>query len=147
MKKELNEEILKKEQAQTKEIQKMKTQVIAETEKKAEAKQTEAMNELANTNLKKVKKLNQQLKDKETQLDKEVDRSNELTNKLNDVQAAAYMKDQKIKKMNEEGLKLKKALSQEEKNISSETSSLKKLQEEKSLISYKLEQAKKQITE
>lgn len=147
MKKELNEEILKKEQAQTKEIQKMKTQVIAETEKKAEAKQTEAMNELANTNLKKVKKLNQQLKDKETQLDKEVDRSNELTNKLNDVQAAAYMKDQKIKKMNEEGLKLKKALSQEEKNITSETSSLKKLQEEKSLISYKLEQAKKQITE
>lgn len=147
MNKELKEEILKKEQAQTKEIQKMKTQVIAETEKKAEAKQTEAMNELANTNLKKVKKLNQQLKDKETQLDKEVDRSNELTNKLNDVQAAAYMKDQKIKKMNEEGLKLKKALSQEEKNISSETSSLKKLQEEKSLISYKLEQAKKQITE
>jgi hypothetical protein len=92
----------------------VKTQVIAETEKKAEAKQTESMNELANANLKKIKKLNQELKDKETQLDKEVDRSNELSNKLNDVQAAAYLKDQKIKKMNEEGLKLKKALSQEE---------------------------------
>lgn len=119
----------------------MKSQVIAETNKLAEAKETEAMNELATSNAKKVKTLNKELKDKEVMLDQAVDRSSELTNKLNDVQAAAYMKDQKIKKMSEAAAKLQTALSQDGKNISARATALQKAEEEKNLMALKLTQA------
>ena len=74
-------------------------------------------------------------------LDQAVDRSSELTNKLNDVQAAAYLKDQKIKKMTEEAAKMKTALSQDEKNLSGRATALKNAEEEKNLISLQLTQA------
>lgn len=141
MNKHLSEELSKKEQTHTKELQKMKSQVIAETKKLAEAKETEAMNELATSNAKKVKTLNKEIKDKEVMLDQAVDRSSELTNKLNDVQAAAYLKDQKIKKMTEEAAKMKTALSQDEKNLSGRATALKNAEEEKNLISLQLTQA------
>ena len=141
MNKHLSEELSKKEQTHTKELQKMKSQVIAETKKLAEAKETEAMNELATSNAKKVKTLNKEIKGKEVMLDQAVDRSSELTNKLNDVQAAAYLKDQKIKKMTEEAAKMKTALSQDEKNLSGRATAYKNAEEEKNLISLKLTQA------
>ena len=65
-----------------------------------EGKETEAISEMANQNAKKVHKLNAQLREKEEELNKESDRANEMSNKLNDVQAAAYFKDEKIKKLN-----------------------------------------------
>jgi hypothetical protein len=111
MNKELTSQLQKQEQAHKAELQKVRKQVIAESEKRGEAKETEAINELANADAKKMKKLNSELKDKESMLDQAVDRSSELTNKLNDVQAAAYLKDEKIHKMNGEGAKLKAALS------------------------------------
>ena len=119
----------------------MKSQVIAETKKLAEAKETEAMNELATSNAKKVKTLNKEIKDKEVMLDQAVDRSSELTNKLNDVQAAAYLKDQKIKKMTEQAAKMKTALGQDEKNLSGRATALKNADEEKNLLSLQLTQA------
>lgn len=74
--------------------------MIAET-KKYETLQKEAeINEIHNSNAKKIKRLNSELKDKSELLDQANDRANDMSNKLNDVQAAAYMKDQKIKKMN-----------------------------------------------
>ena len=147
MNKHLSEELSKKEQTHTKELQKMKSQVIADTKKLAEANETEAMNELATSNAKKVKTLNKEIKDKEVMLDQAVDRSSELTNKLNDVQAAAYLKDQKIKKMTEEAAKMKTALSQDEKNLSGRATAYKNAEEEKNLISLKLTQAQHQISE
>jgi hypothetical protein len=67
--------------------------LIAETKKFEEAKQTQEVAEIHNQNTKKIKKMNSQMRDKEAQLDNSNDRANELSNKLNDVQAAAYFKD------------------------------------------------------
>jgi hypothetical protein len=46
--------------------------------------------------------LKNDLKEKQVELDTSVDHATELSNKLNDVQAAAWFKDQKIKKISGE---------------------------------------------
>lgn len=97
----------------------MKTQVIAETKKFEEAKQTQEVAEIHNQNTKKIKKMNSQMRDKEAQLDNSNDRANELSNKLNDVQAAAYFKDKQIKKMSLEEATLKQTIAKDESDLKS----------------------------
>lgn len=64
-----------------------------------------------------------------------------MSNKLNDIQAAAYFKDQKIKKLNQEEDGLKKKVGFEEKELKSNFTQLKKVEEEFNMIKLKYEKA------
>lgn len=64
-----------------------------------------------------------------------------MSNKLNDIQAAAYFKDQKIKKLNLEEDGLKKKVGFEEKELKSNFTQLKKVEEEFNMIKLKYEKA------
>ena len=69
------------------------------------------------------------------------DRANEMSNKLNDIQAAAYFKDQKIKKLNLEQDNLKNKVSFEEKTLKANMTALKKIKEESNLLKLKYDKA------
>lgn len=68
-------------------------------------------------------------------------------NKLNDVQAAAWFKDQKILKINTEQAELKKKLAQQEKEFKSDESSLYKVQEQNNMLKIDLDQKDSKISE
>lgn len=70
-----------------------------------------------------------------------------MSNKLNDIQAAAYFKDQKIKKLLFQEDNLKKKEDFEVKELKSNFTQLKKVEEESNLIKLKYEKANKVITE
>ena len=68
-------------------------------------------------------------------------------NKLNDVQAAAWFKDQKILKINTEQAELKKKLALQEKEFKSDESSLHKVEEQNNMLKIDLDQKDSKIAE
>lgn len=70
-----------------------------------------------------------------------------MSNKLNDIQAAAYFKDEKIKKLNQEEKKLMTQISDEDKSIKTESEELKKVKNEANLLKLKVDEEKHVIQE
>lgn len=69
-----------------------------------------------------------------------------MSNNLNDIQAAAWMKDQKIKKISQEETNLKNRLGLDEEFLMANASSLKELQESSNVMKMNYKEARHVIS-
>jgi len=91
--------------------------------------------------------LKNDLKEKQVELDTSVDHATELSNKLNDVQAAAWFKDQKIKKISGEETQIKIRLSQEDSELKSNVTQLHKVVDQVNMMKLDLSAKNMRIIE
>ena len=87
------------------------------------------------------------LKEKQAELDTSTDKATQTMNKLNDVQAAAWFKDQKIKQITNEEATIKKRLALEEKELKANETRLHQVQDQNNMIQLDLKSKNQKISE
>lgn len=97
MDQKLAQELTQKDKENKAVVKQVTEKVAAETKQLEETKKAQEISQIENQNEKKVKSLTGELKEKQAELDTSTDKATQTMNKLNDVQAAAWFKDQKIK--------------------------------------------------
>lgn len=108
MDQKLTQELKKKDAETQEQLQQAKKKIQSETKRFEETQKVQEIAEIHSQNKKRVKQMTEDLKQKQVELDNANDRASEMSNKLNDIQAAAWFKDQKIQKITTEESSIKR---------------------------------------